>query len=585
MRPAARNHREATVWTLVVITAVCFTVSLLFFSKLQRETTARRGKVFSEVSAFGNLVSSRMSGPASSTGAPPFLKTMVEKKAPTVGDVHLLQAVFYLGRHALWGLPRAPKYPVAAPYNGVEQVTGSDGRIVFTKRYDDGRMLVLAFGAPSYYRLKIQSGILVGLGVLFGFFLLAELLWLGLRSRRAGRDIEEALKKVGGFPNDRNDDDATQNLIMLFQQATGELKARQAELEEMHKKEKKRAQDVSGLAEALCTNLGAGYMRFDEEGRLAGINGAGRTLLGLQVIPVIGDPFDKLLSGRPETQAVLEEARRSRSLAIKDEVPGGRGIFLHVVALPLYNLLHHLCGHLLILKDQTGVYAMRKTLREREALSRLGEVSAGVAHEVRNALSTFAANLNLLVQDEPGLAGNRHFSALKSESTQLEQVVQNLLFFARPLPLTKEKCDLKPLLEAEASTLEAAFKGLSTEVDCPDGLKAYADYDALQRAIHNLGKNGAEATRVLHPEAGRVILSARMEEGRIAVQVEDDGPGFSPEMKDILFTPFSSEKPGGTGLGLAIARKIAREHGGDLILTTSALAGAGLLLTLPVVGG
>ncbi|OYW03702.1 MAG: hypothetical protein B7X11_03275, partial [Acidobacteria bacterium 37-65-4] len=270
-----------------------------------------------------------------------------------------------------------------------------------------------------------------------------------------------------------------------------------------------------------------------------------------------------------------------RSLTLREEVPGAPGLLFQVVGIPLFNLLHQLRGYLLIMKDQTSLYQMRRTIREREALSRLGEVAAGVAHEVRNSLSTFTAHIKLLAQDRPEMAGQVHYQGLLEEIRGLETVVQNLLFFARPLPLVTEMIPLEPLLEEEAQALRQQFPDLQVQVSAGDGDSVRADREALARAIRNLTRNAAEAHLQSGRGNGRVRLSCGLEPEGATIRVEDDGPGLSPEAAQELFVPFASQKPGGTGLGLAIARKIVREHGGELSPFASPLGGAGFRIRLP----
>jgi two-component system sensor histidine kinase FlrB len=277
---------------------------------------------------------------------------------------------------------------------------------------------------------------------------------------------------------------------------------------------------------------------------------------------------------------ILEEVRSSKALCLREEIPGAPGVLLEVVGIPLFNLLSQLKGYLLILRDQTGLYQMRRTLREREALSRLGEVAAGVSHEVRNALSTISTRLRLLGEDVPALHDNPSFKALAEESKNLEQVMQNLLFFARPLPMEREEVDLAELLEEERAFLLTHAEGVELEAQAGRA-PVLGDREALSRALRNITRNALEAVAPGVQGARRLRLSSVTEGGSARVRVEDSGTGLSGEARDRLFTPFFSQKPGGTGLGLAIARKVAREHGGDLVYFPSGLGGAGFELTLP----
>ncbi len=264
-------------------------------------------------------------------------------------------------------------------------------------------------------------------------------------------------------------------------------------------------------------------------------------------------------------------------------MPGAEGRLLQVTAIPIFSQTNSSQGALLVLRDMTSYYRMARDLRETEALSRLGEVAAGVAHEVRNGLNVLMLQLKLLREDHAELAEETRLKLVEQEIAQLAKVASDLLFYARPLKLEKEPVEMAALLETVAATLRGLFPGLKVSVEADAGLFADCDSEALSRALLNIGQNAAEAASQAHPGEGRVHFYAGMEEEKgVFVVVEDDGAGIPQNVRSNLFAPFVTEKPGGTGLGLPIARKIAREHGGDLCLCANeTLAGAAFKLTMP----
>ncbi len=492
------------------------------------------------------------------------------------------QVALILGEHCLWSVPpgSAPSREVGIPPASMDAVERLEGRWIYSYGLPDGRVLQASCAVPAYLR---QSSRVALLALSEGSLLVALLLLMGLVARKGLRPPGAGVTSEGtmeGSSSGRGGP-STQAVVELFQQTLKELRKRTEQLEEMHRRERDRAEDVERMAEALCANLEAGYLMFGEDGRLTGVNAAARTLLGLQEFPRLGDEAAALLHGREGVARLLEEVRSSRALSLRDEIPGASGVLLQVVGIPLFNLLHQFKGYLLILRDQTGVYQMRRTLREREALSRLGEVAAGVAHEVRNALSTFSARLRLLGQDVPALASNPSFLALAEESRNLETVMQDLLFFARPLPADREVVDLADLIQEERDSVVAMGQEGPAVVLNTVGARVHGDPEALARALRNLIRNAVEAVASAPSGGQELRLSCDLKDEWALLRVEDSGPGLSDEALGNLFTPFFSQKPGGTGLGLAIARKVAREHGGDLVYFPSDLGGAGFELRLP----
>ncbi len=494
------------------------------------------------------------------------------------------QVALKFGKRILWAVPSFAPPEMEIPEKGVDSVQRSGaGQWVYAATLEDGRTFLAVFDAPAI--LKRISSIKTAAAFEITAALALILFWglLAWRLYISYQEVVSTMRRADGLiaivPKEEL---ATQDMVALFQQTVSELRRRTLELEKLHQAEKRRAQDVEAMVKALCENLDAGYLLFDAGGRLAKANADGRRLLGLPTVPMLGESAERTFARLPEIGALPGEAVRTRSVVIRDEVAGAEGRLLQVTAIPIFSQTNSSQGALLVLRDMTTYYRMARDLRETEALSRLGEVAAGVAHEVRNGLNVLMLQLKLLRDDHAGLAGDDRLKALEGEIGQLAKVATDLLFFARPLKLEKEPAEVAPILEGIASTLRGRFPGLEAAVEAPPSMSVNCDPEALSRAILNLAQNAAESASQAHPGGGRVRLLAGAEEGGAFVAVEDDGPGLPDGVKASLFSPFISEKPGGTGLGLPIARKIAREHGGDLSLETAqTLAGAAFKLTLP----
>jgi len=575
------NRREATLWILLVTSLIWLVASLWTLNGLSARRAAERDELRREAGLFGRQIARRISADLLAGCSSSSFKLLLETTKFRKSGVKVKSGALLLGKHVLGAYPSLPEVSVPPMAIGQNSIRTEGTGVVYLNRLKDGRVLILTFKAPAYEKTVARTIVMALSASLAGLILLVSIVWLVSKALRSSREVTATLESSGRLSGVSDTGDSTRTLITLFQQTVKELHEEKDKLEKLHAEDRKKAENVEGLAETLCNNLNAGYLLFDEGGRLINFNGSGRSLLGLPVLLSIGGEGDKLLAGSPETLAILQKAMDDKEMIMKEGVSGAEGILLQVVALPLHNSYGHLRGYLLILKDRTKVYEMRNALREGEALARLGEVAAGVAHEVRNALSTILANLELMGQDDPSLKENDHFVALEEESSRLEEVVRDLLFYARPLPSKVETFNLKALLQEEATVLATSFKGLAVEENCPADTEITAHRKALRGALRNLGRNAAEAIRSTRSDGGRVRFSFIEEKGRPAVLVEDDGPGIPEELLDTIFAPFSSEKPGGTGLGLAIAKKIAREQGGDLVVHSSELGGAGFLLTLP----
>ncbi|HEX6885685.1 MAG TPA: HAMP domain-containing sensor histidine kinase, partial [Planctomycetota bacterium] len=227
--------------------------------------------------------------------------------------------------------------------------------------------------------------------------------------------------------------------------------------------------------------------------------------------------------------------------------------------------------------------AHARELALNEALAQIGESASLLAHEIKNPLT--AVNLALrAVADRLGEDQKSVLEDLASRLAKLERTMRRTLSFARPLELQLEPLDPREVLREAVALLrpEIEAAGLVLEVDCPSSLpRVRGDRARLEEVLVNLLRNALE---ILQP-GGRVRASARAEgRGHVLLRVEDDGPGIPPSVRAELFKPFVTAKAGGTGLGLAIARKVVREHGGEIGVGEGSLPGACFWVRLPVQG-
>ena len=223
-----------------------------------------------------------------------------------------------------------------------------------------------------------------------------------------------------------------------------------------------------------------------------------------------------------------------------------------------------------------------RDLLRAEQLAAVGQLAAGVAHEVRNPLT----GIKLLVDAAQRPHGPTPLTAddlrlIRQEIVRIERTVQGLLDFARTPPPDRRPHDLRGLI-AEAVGIargRAELKPVALRTDPPDGpLPAAVDRDQFLSLLTNLLFNAIDAA----PPGGEVGVHAAAEAGgAIRVEVTDTGPGIDPAAADRLFTPFATTKPTGTGLGLTVARRIARDHGGSLTAANRPGGGACFTLTLP----
>ena len=213
-----------------------------------------------------------------------------------------------------------------------------------------------------------------------------------------------------------------------------------------------------------------------------------------------------------------------------------------------------------------------------EQLASVGQMAAGIAHEVRNPLMA----IKLLVQaagERPGGIPSRDIRVLEEEIGRLEVIVSGFLDFARPPRPQPRPVDVRSMVEEVVENFRprAEPQGVELSVSAEPGVRAVADPNQLRQVLYNLLFNALD----VQPDGGHIrVLAETDHEGGITVTVEDGGPGIPPELGDRIFEPFVSTKETGVGLGLSVCRRIAESHGGTLTAEPRE-HGAAFVLTLP----
>lgn len=225
------------------------------------------------------------------------------------------------------------------------------------------------------------------------------------------------------------------------------------------------------------------------------------------------------------------------------------------------------------------------SLRRTERLAALGQLTAGLAHELRNPLGTIRASAEMMTKDtgkkDPEVMGEMA-SFIRTEADRMNSLIGSFLAFARPLQIHPRKADLVSVIHEVLREQNERAKESKVELRFhlgPDavGLVFAFDPDTMRVALSNLVQNAIQASA--HGQL--VEVSAEAGEERILIRVADHGTGIPPEHRESIFNPFFTTKPQGVGLGLALVAKIVDEHGGKIDLTSEKGAGTSFEISLP----
>lgn len=442
-------------------------------------------------------------------------------------------------------------------------------------------------------QMTLSGPMLAGAAVVFVLAVLVGAYLVSFVLRKMLHRGERAVPKDEFAPPQPPSENREAFMAASMQAVIQRLRDQERELERLHRLEKERAAQTQRITAAVTSNMPTGLVMVNANGLVQMANPAASAALGVTALlyhrysDVLGpdSSLTRLLA------SCLQEGRTYQREEIDYRTPEGESRRLGVTISPTYpmqvtpgNAPAKPSGALCLLSDLTELTALQKQIRLQENMAALGEMSAGIAHEFKNALAIISGYAQMIRGEAAGEAGESADRILK-ETRALTHVVTEFLRFARPLEVSHETVSLRALVQQVADEVRQAVPGVAIEAQ-GDFTQVTADQGLLRQALLNLVRNAAEAA-ASRGAAAQVILRGAVEEdaGRPAhrVSVLDNGPGIPPDNLDKVFLPFYTTKSEGTGLGLAVVQKIALQHGGRVEARNRPEGGAEFILWLPAV--
>ena len=338
------------------------------------------------------------------------------------------------------------------------------------------------------------------------------------------------------------------------------------------------------LSSQIVDGISAGLLVVDRTGRVEILNPAGRRMLEAGPDSVGGDYRALLASAAPLRDAIAECVTTGRAIVRRSvEIPAlGRMQHFGVTVSPLQTTESG--GAICLFADLTNVVELEEQLRLKEALARVGELTAGIAHEFRNGLATIHGYSRLLVPDALPAAYRPYVEGIRQETEALGQVVTNFLNFARPERVSLAPVSLESLARRAADDLRLELPEGTTVQVAGEFAEIQGDEILLRQVFANLVRNAAEACESAGI-APAIVIEGSIDKARrmCKVAVADNGPGIPEAVRHRVFQPFFTTRSRGTGLGLAIVQKIAVTHNGRVSASASESGGARIDLAFPFV--
>lgn len=331
--------------------------------------------------------------------------------------------------------------------------------------------------------------------------------------------------------------------------------------------------DLKALNLNILESLSSGLVTTNLDGIVIFVNQAAQTITGIPSDSMMGQPIDAIFPGLWDAVKSEPSLRRRESAF---ERPDGTTLYLGFSVSPLTDAAGKDNGRIVIFQDLTDIRDMEAQMRRSERLAAVGQLSAAIAHEIRNPLASISGAVEML-ENESGDDSNRALMGIVlREVDRLNRLISDFLDYSRPHNLVVEPTDLVALLD-DVLTLLRTRSNVSVTVDGPQTGFASIDPQATRQILWNLLNNAAQAN------ATKIWVSITRNDDEWHVTVSDDGDGVDPEIHDRIFEPFFTTKPKGTGLGLATIFRLMEEQQGSIsLLDHGELKGAAFRLVFPV---
>jgi two-component system, NtrC family, sensor histidine kinase PilS len=335
------------------------------------------------------------------------------------------------------------------------------------------------------------------------------------------------------------------------------------------------AADLLSLHQDIVRSLSSGLVTIAPDGTVLSANQAAADILRATPATVIGRRVEDVLPGLTSLLGRSPGELRRADLVVPS---GGLDLTLGVTVSPLRDVRDQVIGRVINFQDLTELKRLEQDARRGERLATVGQLAAGVAHEIRNPLASISGSLELLRQSPQASDDDRTLMAIvHREVHRLNVLIGDLLDYANPRPKQPVDFDLGALVEETLRVAKSdpsyAKVELSWQVDRP--LTVHADPAKLRQLVWNLVRNAADAAKQ------RVVVEARAHAGGARITVADDGPGIPSGLVGRVFDPFFTTKQKGTGLGLATCHAVVTEHGGRIDVETHQDKGTTMAVTLP----
>jgi two-component system sensor histidine kinase PilS (NtrC family) len=332
----------------------------------------------------------------------------------------------------------------------------------------------------------------------------------------------------------------------------------------------------------VIATMSSGLITTDAQHRATFVNRSGGDLLGIDPATASGRSLTELGFVFPDDWDTIGTRARQRE-TYRGEFETDRRGFRQIFGYSLRTLKEPDGeGMLVLFQDLTEIKKLERRARFNEQLAAVGELAAGIAHEIRNPLASISGSVQVLSNElSVGSAERRLMEIIVSESNRLSKILGDFLRFVRPQERHVEEFDVAKTVGEVMEIFRLSDEisdahRIEVDVDPPSSVIS-GDRDQIRQIIYNVAKNAVRAMTA----GGTLTVAGREDDAWYSIRFNDTGRGMSEEELARLFTPFSTAFDGGTGLGMAIVRRIVEEHGGAIDADSRPGEGTTVTVLLP----
>ncbi len=333
---------------------------------------------------------------------------------------------------------------------------------------------------------------------------------------------------------------------------------------------------LQNLHENILQSLTSGVITLNLDGKIISANRTGLEILGIKSEDkILGKDLSHFMSGLH-----LEDLVSKKREQMLYSAPDGRKLTLGFSTSDLKDTEEKTQGYIIIFQDLTEVKQLEDRLMTSEKMALLGQLAAGLAHELRNPLSAISGAVEILSSDVKPTEDNLRLVRMASQEVdRLNLLVEDFLILTMPIQKLTTLVDLGRIISDTIESFTKTIRRGNIEIlnQVEKGIYVQADSYRLKQAMWNLLLNSVDAM----PIGGLIIIKSKTEDNNVVIEISDEGKGIDENFISRIFDPFFTTKEVGTGLGLAIVQKVIEGYNGKINVVSSRGNGATFVITLP----